>query len=201
MNPSTPAIIGRDTIASADFLRLERVRYRDRRGQERDWEAVQRNRTPEAAVIIARTRPDDRIVLISQFRPAVGAECLEFPAGLIDPGETAAESAVRELREETGYHGNVVAVCPACASSAGLTGERLIPVLMDIDMNDERNRLPKTDFQDGEDIATWLVPLSGLQSFIEGQLAAGRVPDSRLLFYATAVQSAITAKREETNHD
>jgi len=27
------------------------------------------------------------------------------------------------------------------------------------------------------------------------------VPDSRLLFYATAVQSAITAKREETNHD
>ena len=35
---------------------------------------------------------------------------IEVPAGLVDEGESAAESAVRELREETGYVG-VVAEC------------------------------------------------------------------------------------------
>lgn len=37
---------------------------------------------------------------------------IEIPAGLVDPGEGAAESAVRELREETGYHGVVSEMSP-----------------------------------------------------------------------------------------
>ena len=37
----------------------------------------------------------------------MGKVCIEVPAGLIDAGETAAESAVRELKEETGYVGEV----------------------------------------------------------------------------------------------
>ena len=37
---------------------------------------------------------------------------IEIPAGLVDPGEGAAESAVRELREETGYHGVVTELSP-----------------------------------------------------------------------------------------
>ena len=31
--------------------------------------------------------------------------CIEIPAGLVDKGETAEQSAVRELKEETGYVG------------------------------------------------------------------------------------------------
>ena len=33
---------------------------------------------------------------------------IEFPAGLVDPNETLEESALRELKEETGYLGEVV---------------------------------------------------------------------------------------------
>ena len=54
--------------------------------------------------VIAMT-PEQRVVLIRQFR--VGAEevCLEIPGGMVDPGEAPAEAAARELAEETGYVG------------------------------------------------------------------------------------------------
>ncbi len=44
-----------------------------------------------------------RIVLVRQYRHAVGAELWEIPAGTAEPGETAAQTAARELEEETGY--------------------------------------------------------------------------------------------------
>ena len=48
-------------------------------------------------------------MIIVQYRPPVEAFCVEFPAGLIDEGESPEQAAVRELREETGYSGKVCA--------------------------------------------------------------------------------------------
>lgn len=52
------------------------------------------------------------LLLQKQFRPPVDKAVIEIPAGLVDAGESAAESAVRELREETGYVGEVSEVSP-----------------------------------------------------------------------------------------
>ncbi len=46
---------------------------------------------------------DDNVLLVNQFREAVGRELLEIPAGGIEPGEDAETAVSRELREETGY--------------------------------------------------------------------------------------------------
>jgi 8-oxo-dGTP pyrophosphatase MutT (NUDIX family) len=45
------------------------------------------------------------VVLVRQWRHGVKDFTLEIPGGLVDPGETPAEAAVREVREETGYAG------------------------------------------------------------------------------------------------
>jgi 8-oxo-dGTP pyrophosphatase MutT (NUDIX family) len=56
------------------------------------------------AVAAART-PEGLFVLTRQWREGVQAISLEGPGGVIDPGETPEQAAVRELGEETGYHG------------------------------------------------------------------------------------------------
>ena len=46
---------------------------------------------------------EGRIVLIRQYRAAVGQTLWEIPAGRLEPGEEAAACVLRELREEAGY--------------------------------------------------------------------------------------------------
>jgi ADP-ribose pyrophosphatase len=57
---------------------------------------------PGAVVIIPQLE-DGRLVLIDQYRFAVGETLLEFPAGTLDRGEQPLDCARRELIEETGY--------------------------------------------------------------------------------------------------
>lgn len=51
-------------------------------------------------------------MLQKQFRPPISKVVIEVPAGLVDEGESPEESAIRELREETGYIGIAAEVSP-----------------------------------------------------------------------------------------
>ena len=64
-------------------------------------------RTANYVNVVALTQ-DRRIPIVRQYRPAIEAFTLEFPAGLIDPGEEPAAAAARELAEETGFAANSV---------------------------------------------------------------------------------------------
>ena len=59
-------------------------------------------RKADAVVLIMHNQEKNKILLNKEFRMAVGQWVYNFPAGLIDPGETPEMAAKRELREETG---------------------------------------------------------------------------------------------------
>ncbi|CAM9100677.1 unnamed protein product [Phaeothamnion confervicola] len=81
-----------------------------------------RTATPVAAAAAAATAGGgDALVVVKQFRPPVGRPTLEFPAGLVDDGETCEEAAVRELQEETGFAGSVIGSSPTTYCEPGMT--------------------------------------------------------------------------------
>lgn len=61
------------------------------------------NVRPDVALVLSIT-PDQKVVLVRQYRHGVGKILLELPAGTFDPGQESPEAAAaRELEEETGY--------------------------------------------------------------------------------------------------
>lgn len=75
----------------------------------------------------------------------------EFPAGLVDKGETPNEAALREVREETGYVGKVVNNDGVIlAYEPGLTSAVMNLVHVEIDGDLEENQKPKPELEDGE---------------------------------------------------
>jgi 8-oxo-dGTP pyrophosphatase MutT (NUDIX family) len=57
---------------------------------------------PDWVLILARTT-EGKWVMTEQYRHGTGKIELEFPAGIIDKGETPEQAAARELQEECGY--------------------------------------------------------------------------------------------------
>jgi 8-oxo-dGTP pyrophosphatase MutT (NUDIX family) len=76
------------------------------------------------AVAIAALDPDDRIMMIHQYRHALGRRLWELPAGLLDvAGEDPLDTARRELNEEAGLAAAEWAVLLDVAPSPGFSDE------------------------------------------------------------------------------
>ena len=97
-------------------LRVHRVRLAD------GTETVREVAESADAVVIVAVDDDQNLLLVRQYRFAVGCELLEVPAGLIDGAEASIASAQRELREETGFAaGKLSEIGHFYAAPGGLT--------------------------------------------------------------------------------
>lgn len=84
------------------------------------WEVVRRH---DATAVLPVT-PDDRVVLVRQFRPAVRDVITEVPAGILDvDGEDPLTAAGRELMEETGYRHTTIEFLGGVFPSVGSSNE------------------------------------------------------------------------------
>ena len=79
---------------------------------------------PGSAVILP-VFSDRRILMIRQYRLAVGSQIWELPAGTIGRGERPLQTARRELAEETGYRSTRWRKLSVFYPSPGLMTERM----------------------------------------------------------------------------
>jgi len=81
-------------------------------------------RHPGAAAIVPMADPDT-VVLIRQYRHAVGGHIWEIPAGTLEEGEAPIDCARRELTEETGYSADILEKIGEIVPVPGYSDERI----------------------------------------------------------------------------
>lgn len=83
----------------------------------------------DAVVLVIHNSDKSKILLNREFRLAVGKFVYNFPAGLVDPGESFEVAAKRELWEETGLDlVKINNVWPVSYSAVGVTNETSVVV-------------------------------------------------------------------------
>ena len=104
---------GIQKIHEGRFITRYDVSYMTEEGHPKTYEIISRNRNiqtleelqnrkADSVIMILTDESGERILVNREYRMAMAQWICDFPAGLIDPGETPEESAKRELWEETG---------------------------------------------------------------------------------------------------
>ena len=100
-------------ILEGRYITRYDVDYETAEGRAKTYEIISRNRDirtledlqnrkADSVIMILTDGSGERILVNREYRMAMARWIYNFPAGLIDPGETPEESAKRELWEETG---------------------------------------------------------------------------------------------------
>ena len=141
-------------LTDARWINLFDVSYTDKTGRERNWQVVSRNRrpkcvsgkfdVPDAVLMIPLHTTEQKLVVLREYRVSLAGFQYEFPAGLIDKGETIQKASQRELMEETGLTlKRITGISPPLYNTAGLTDESVVLVHCECD------GVPSTDENQG----------------------------------------------------
>ena len=127
-------------VHEGKFITRYDVDYVTAEGNPKTYEIISRNRNiqtlddlqnrkPHAVVMILTDESGELILVNREYRMAMAQWIYNFPAGLIDPGESPEESARRELREETGLRiVRIDDVLDNSYSAVGFSNERNVCV-------------------------------------------------------------------------
>lgn len=108
------------TIHEGKITKYELAEVTLANGKKAEREIVRHH---HAAAIIAFTA-EDRLILVRQYRVAIGQTTLEIPAGLKDPEDkNTLVTAKREFEEETGLRANSWKKIQSAYSTPGFTDE------------------------------------------------------------------------------
>ena len=121
------------------------------------------------AVAMLPVMPDGTILLIRQYRDAIGQQILEIPAGILNSGESPREAARRELQEEIGYDAGLLEEWGSFFTSPGFSDEK-VTVFLASDLVESR-------LEPDDDEFIHVVPVKPAD--IRDMLATGRVQDAK----------------------
>lgn len=137
--------LSRKTVYEGHILNVDVLDVELENGRRSIREIVQHG----IAVAIIPQLPDGRFVFIRQFRKPMERVCFEVVAGNCDDDEHEADTAIRELQEETGYIAESVELLGPIYPSVGYCTERIDVFFARVD-----GQQGETNFDDDERIET-----------------------------------------------
>ena len=186
LNFGESSVLEEQLLYQGRWSNLVEFIYEDEKKQIRKWEGLHRKNNAEAVIIIAKMKPSDRYIIIRQFRPPTNSYILEFPAGLVDRGETRDQTAIRELSEETGYVGEVEKISPRLYSSPGILSEAVSFAHVQVDENLPENQRPTAQNEPGEFITVFKKSVDEISEFFSQEISHGVKFDAKLFSYFLA---------------
>ncbi len=131
-------VVGSTTRWRGDFLAADRVTIEDAHGERYDRDVV---RHPGAVAVVPVVNETRDVLLVRQYRSAIGHELLEVVAGKRDvDGEPPEETARRELEEEIGYRAHRLVSLGEFYNSPGFCDEySYVYCALDLEALDQRH--------------------------------------------------------------
>jgi 8-oxo-dGTP pyrophosphatase MutT (NUDIX family) len=140
-----------------------------RTGQMHDFHVLE---CPGWVNVIALT-PAQQVILVEQYRHGTDTIELEIPGGVMDPEDSSpVATAIRELREETGYEGQNARVISAIAPNPAIMNNTAYTVLIE-----NCSLKHRVQFDHAEDVLTRLAPVAELPALV----AAGKIRHSLIV--------------------
>lgn len=178
-------IISKKTVWKGSFMSAVEITYRDARGVVRTWEALERVGIGGIVVMVAVT-PAGEVILEKQFRPPMGRDVIELPAGLVDPGESMESAAKRELIEETGWSAGKMEFLAEGPSSTGASTETLRAYLCT-----DLVQVGKNGGDDNEIIEVIEIPIRKVQEFLRAAQMNGTLVDLKVFGLVELARKAL----------
>ena len=178
-------IISKKTVWKGKFMSAVEITYRDAKGVVRTWEALERVGIGGIVVMVAVT-PSGNVILEKQFRPPMGREVIELPAGLVEAGEPMEEAARRELIEETGWAAGKLEFLAEGPISTGASTEALRAYLCT-----DLAVVGKNGGDDNEIIEVIEVPIAGAQEYLREQQKQGVLVDLKVFGLVELARRAV----------